>query len=142
MLLIDKRIKENTLSEYYQAVTDSTTEELVISLFKLAFSYLIYAEIMEFLNTNTSGSGIIKSTGFDESRVELLSQQETEKRRYSLELKAFLAIEDYLNPQGKKTLEKLRFYSELERVDVDNIEAKANVLKNQVQPKKSRMVLI
>mgnify|MGYP000895098445 CR=1 FL=1 len=142
MLLIDKRIKENTLAEYYQAVSDNTAEALIISLFKLAFSYLMYAEILEFLNTNTSGTGIIKSTGFAETRVELLSQEETDKRRNSLELKAYLAIEDYLNQEGKMTLKKLKFYSELERVDVDNIESKANVLKNQNQAKKSKMVLI
>lgn len=142
ILLIDELVKSITTAESYESVVLKTADSLTMSLFSIGFSYLMYAEILEFLNTNTSGNGIVKSTGFDNSRIDLLSQSEIDKKRNSLELKAYQTLKKYLNETGKTKLEKLIFWSELERVDVDNIEAKASILKKNLSPRKPRMALI
>ena len=128
--LIDALISDITQDKIYRSVVKESAESQQMSTrlvsFKHAFAYFVLAESLEFLNTNTTGSGIIKSTGFSDSRVELLSQYETEKRKQSLELKAYKLLEKYLNSKGKKRYKELKLWDDLARAEGD--QAKQQIL--------------
>lgn len=140
--LIDMKIQEYSLESSYNSVVDNSADDITITAYKTAFSYLMFAQLMPFLNTNTAGSGIVKSTGFNESKIDLLSQAETEKRQQSAELEALKFIKKHLNTTGLERLDKLIFWDELNRVDVDNIEAKASIINQKLSPRKCRISLI
>ena len=128
--LINALIEDITISTVYrQVVKPSANSKLparLVPSFKHAFAYFLYAECLDFLNTNTSGSGIIRSTGFADSRIELISQHETEKRQRRLELKAYTLLEKYLNAKGKKRYMELKLWDDLQRAE--NEQAKQQIL--------------
>lgn len=142
LVLIDSKIRSITKAETYESVEAETADDTVITSFKTAFSYLLFTEIMPFLNINTAGSGIVKSTGFLESKIDLLSNEETSKRQQNIELNALKIIKPYLNDTGISRLDKLVFWDELSRVDVDNIEAKASLIDKKSSPRKCKMAII
>lgn len=115
MLLVDDLVKDISVPIIYADVEDETADQLVKDAFYNAFAYFVYAEILEFLNTNTAGNGIVKSTGFSDNRIELLSQDETEKRRNKLEFKAYNVIRKYLNTDGLKRYSELKLWDDLQK---------------------------
>lgn len=142
LALVDRTIQLYTKADIYASVESGTADEMIIASFKTAFSYLLFIEIMPFLNLNTAGSGIIKSTGFNDSKIDLLSNEETTQRQQSIELNALKAIKPYLSDSGLSRLDKLIFWDELKKVDVDNLEAKANLIDKKSKPRKCKMAII
>ena len=124
--LINALLSDITLDKEYRRVVRGTADTLVLTSYKHAFAYFLYAECLDFLNTNTSGSGIIRSTGFADSRIELISQHETEKRQRRLELKAYWLLEKYLNAKGRKRYMELKLWDDLQRAE--NEQAKQQIL--------------
>ena len=124
--LINARLSEITDTQVYELVLNETAEPLVITSFKHAFAYFIYAEVIDLLNTNTTGSGIIRSTGFADSRTELLSYYETSMRQQKLELKAYTLLLKYLNERGMKRYNELKLWDDLHRAEND--QAKQNII--------------
>ena len=136
MIIINQRIKEISQIRFYNQLVNKKAKELVVSSFKTAFAYLIYAECLDFLNTNTIGNGIIKSTGFADSRTELISSNETEQRRNKLEFMAYHTLKNYLNPAGLKRYRDLKLWDDLQKTDDQNA-------KRLIIPKaRTRMALI
>jgi hypothetical protein len=124
--LIDALISDITIFKEYRKVIRGTAEQIVNTSFRHAFAYFLYAECIDFLNTSTSGTGIIRSTGYADSRMELLSQDETEKKQRRLELKAYTLLLKYLNPKGLKRYNELKLWDDLQRAE--NEEAKQRLL--------------
>ena len=135
--IIEARLMDITQPKVYSRVVKETASEVVMTSFKHAFAYFVYAECLDFLNTNTSGSGIIKSTGFADSRTELISQYETEKRQNKLELKAYILLFPYLNTKGQKRYNDLKLWDDLQRAE--NEQAKNIILQ---EGKKCKIALI
>ena len=135
--IIESRLMDITQPKVYGRVVKETASEVVMTSFKHAFAYFVYAECLDFLNTNTSGSGIIKSTGFADSRTELISQYETEKRQNKLELKAYILLFPYLNTKGQKRYNELKLWDDLQRAE--NEQAKNIILQ---EGKKCKIALI
>lgn len=142
MFAVDLKIQGITRQDIYNAVNEETAPEPVIKAFKLALSYLLYMEIMPFLNVNTAGSGIVSSTGIDQSRTELISQAELERRQDAAELKAYELLVDYLNDAGKNRLSKLRYYEDLHRLDVNEIEQKTAILEQKNNNPRTRIGIV
>jgi len=137
--LVDAVIKELTNKKDYNKACRGGINAVQIPLttaFKHAFAYLVYANIIDLLNTSTSGSGIIKTTGYSDSRIELLSEGDALHREQKLQLKAFETIKKYLNPEGIAYYEKLKLADDLKNADES--------LKPQIlaQGKKCRATLI
>jgi len=135
--IIEARLIDITQPKIYTRVVKETATEVIMTSFKHAFAYLVYAECLDFLNTNTSGSGIIKSTGFADSRTELISQYETEKRQNKLELKAYILLFPYLNAKGQKRYNELKLWDDLQRAETE--QAKQQILQ---EGKKCKIILI
>lgn len=142
LALVDRTIQLYTQADVYAAVEAGTADETVTTAFKTAFSYFLFIEIMPFLNTNTAGNGIIKSTGFNDSKIDLLSNEETTQRQQNIELSALKVIKPYLSDSGISRLDKLIFWDELKKVDVDNLEAKASLIDKKSKPRKCKMAII
>jgi len=113
-----------TQTERTASTSSTSTTSVITSSFKHAFAYFVYAECIDFLNTNTSGSGIIHSTGFGDSRVELLSGYEADKRQRKLELKAYTILLKYLNKKGLKRYNELKLWDDLQRAENDQAKQK------------------
>lgn len=111
---------------YYMQVVKENADELVKSAFYTGFSYFLYAECIELLNTNTAGSGIIASTGYADSRIELLSTEESFQKRNNLEYKAYTVLKDYLNEAGLKRYKELKLWDDMRRAG--DSEAKQRLL--------------
>ena len=122
--VIDALIQDITSRNVYLSLNRKSTSEVILTSFRHAFAYFLYADCIEFLNTNTSGSGIIKSTGFADSRTELLSFEETEKRQRKLELKAYELLQNYLNEKGLKRFQELKLWADLQRAENENARQK------------------
>jgi len=68
-----------TATEYEKKLTENDSDDfdvLAIAEANLALSYAVTS-----LNIETQGTGIVRSKGFDESRSDLLSQNEVERLR-------------------------------------------------------------
>jgi predicted component of type VI protein secretion system len=87
----------------------------IIDAFKIAFSYFLYAEIIEVLNTNTNAAGIITHTGFTGSNSPNIQQNESWERRNLLELKAYETIRKYLTPTAYLRYQELKTWDDLRR---------------------------
>jgi hypothetical protein len=124
--IIDALIQEITIRRVYLSVTRKSASIVILTSFRHAFAYFLYADCIDFLNTNTSGSGIIKNTGFADSRMELLSFEETLNRQRKLELKAYELLSHYLNEKGLKRLNELKLWDDLQRAE--NESAKQKIL--------------
>jgi hypothetical protein len=124
--IINDLLSDITSNTIYRRVIRENAEQLIITSFKHAFAYFLYAECIDFLNTSTTGQGIIRSTGYADSRMELLSSDETEKRQRKLELKAYSVILKYLNSTGLKRYNELKLWDDLQRAE--NEDAKQKIL--------------
>lgn len=142
MFAVDLKLQGITQPDVYESVNEETADEPVVKAFKLAFSYLLYMEILPFLNVNTAGSGIVSSTGIDQSRTELISQTELERRQNSAELKAYELLYTYLNDAGKNRLGKLKYYEDLHRLDVSDIEQKTAILEQKNNNRRTRVGIV
>ena len=127
--VINALMKDILLRKYYSRATKISLSSgegrgegvLFKSAIYTAFAYFTYAECLEFLNTNTSGSGIITSTGFADSKQELLPQDDSFKRRNTLEFKAYSVIRGYLNEIGLKRYNDLKLWDDLQRAGTDGV---------------------
>jgi len=117
--LIEARLSEITNRATFNRWVKETAEPDIITSFKHAFAYFVYAECLDFLNTNTTGAGIIRSTGFADSRTELISMDETIKRQRNLELKAYTILLKYLNAKGMKRYKELQLWDDLQRAETE-----------------------
>jgi len=117
--LIEAKLSEITNRTTYNRWVKETAEPDIITSFKLAFAYFVYAECLDFLNTTTTGAGIIRSTGFADSRTELIGIDETIKRQRNLELKAYTVLFKYLNAKGLKRYNELQLWDDLQRAETE-----------------------
>jgi hypothetical protein len=106
---------------YMQAHTDAAVYALVAAeeatdeiqkAFGFSYANLMLRSTVEFINLNTVGRGIIKSTGMDNLSTNLLSGSELASMRESLELKALEAVSSSLNALGQMRLSTLQPKSE------------------------------
>lgn len=81
-----KAYENSTVEEEINAFTACSVAEANIAL-----SYAVYA-----LNMETEGSGIVRTRGWDQSRSDLLSQNELESLSQHFKDTAMSLIEDYL----------------------------------------------
>lgn len=79
--------------------------------YKMAYSFYILSQVLDFLNLKTLGSGIIKTTGIDAQTTELLTGSEIRAFKKDLEIRALETIYEYLTPFGIKRLDELKFGS-------------------------------
>lgn len=104
-------LRVNTLDEAYLAATDENNEDAeVAAAFKFAYSLVILASTLEFLNLKTTGTGIIKATGIDAQAQALLSGGEIKDFKRELYLRALetLAGSDFLNDDGERLYSSMR----------------------------------
>lgn len=85
---------------------DATDSEYYYPM-RAAYCYLMLADTVDLLNLSTTGTGIIKSIGLDQSETELLSGDEIDQFALRMETKALKAISSYLSQIGKDRLESL-----------------------------------
>jgi hypothetical protein len=121
MVNVDALMKGITRKKYYNRVVRGVACDVVKSAFYTAFSYFIYAEVIEFLNTNTRGEGIITSTGIDNVREGLLSEGDSYSRRNTLEFMAYKVIREYLNEAGTHRYHTLKLWDDLRRGGADGV---------------------
>lgn len=86
-------------------VIDSVTD------YKMAYSFFILSQVLDFLNLKTLGSGIIKTTGIDAQATQLLTGREIRAFKKDLEIRALETIYEFLTPLGIKRLDELKFGS-------------------------------
>jgi hypothetical protein len=100
-------LKTNTSDDSYtEAAGDSPSAAIVVA-YKLAYSYIMLRNTMEFLNLKTIGKGIIESTGMDGNKTQLISYATIEKKKKTLELQALNILNLYLSEDGKRNLVNL-----------------------------------
>jgi len=114
-LIIDELVRANTNHSAYEQVIGGVAYELMEQAFKTGFSYFLYAECIDFLNTDTLGDGIVRSTGYLDNKKEMISFEEMEQRRNKLELKAYSILQPYLNEKGQKRYNELRSWDDMAR---------------------------
>ena len=125
--IVDAFVREHTKVRVYNSVVRGTASELVSTAFKTGFAYFVYAESIDFLNTNTTGAGIVGSTGFSDSRIDMLSGAETEKRRDTLEFKAFSVLKEYLNDVGFQRYTELKKWDDARRSGVHPSQSQSEI---------------
>ena len=118
--IVDSLIKNITRRRFYKNVErteniELNKSDLLHSAFYTGFSYLVYVECLEFLNTNTVGDGIIANTGLGDTRVELLDGEASYQRRNALEFQAYSVLLKYLNETGKKRYDELKLWDDMRR---------------------------
>ena len=86
----------------------TTAEQARIDKFKMSYSLKILHSILPFINLQTAGEGIIKTTGIDSNRTSLLTGKEIDDFQYKLLLQVLETIEDYLNDDGIALLVSMR----------------------------------
>ena len=123
-LIIDKLVQQATERGFYgfacgydilNPTPSKEDGDLIISAFNNGFSYFLYAECIDFLNTDTLGDGIVKSTGYLDNRKEMIGFEEMEQRRNKLELKAYSILKNYLNADGLRRYNELRLWDDMLR---------------------------
>jgi midasin (ATPase involved in ribosome maturation) len=135
----DELIREITHKRIYNQIVRKKASEKIINAFKLGFAYLVNAHVLEFLNTNTAGSGIIRNTGLHEHKSELISNEEIEKRRWHLELIGYSVLKNYLNEVGQTRYQQLRLWDDLRRAGSPQAR---EALFNKELPVKTKMALL
>jgi len=95
---------------WFNKVAESGVIESVTD-YKMAYSFFLLSQTLEFLNLKTLGSGIIKTTGIDAQTTELLTGSEIRAFKKDLEIRALETIYDYLTPLGIRRLDELKFGS-------------------------------
>ena len=68
--------------------------------FEMAYSLKMLHSILPFINLQTAGEGIIKTTGIDSNRTSVLTGKEIEEFQNKLLIRCLETIEDYLNDDG------------------------------------------
>ena len=124
--IIEDLLFSITLGPVNKKVKSNTATPLKMTSFKHAFAFFIYAHNIDFLNTSTNANGILKNTGFAESRIELLGEVETERKQRKLELKAYSLLQKYLNADGIQRYNELKLWDDLQRAE--NEQAKQKIL--------------
>ena len=76
--------------------------------FEMAYSLKLLHSILPFINLQTAGEGIIKTTGIDSNRTSVLTGKEIEEFQHNLLIRCLQTIEDYLNDDGTALLVSLR----------------------------------
>jgi len=118
-ILVEAQLKEHIETSIYKKLTCPTAKPTPMhTSFKHAFAYIVYANIIDLLNTSTVGTGIIKSTGYSESRTELLGEDAADVKRQKLLLKAYTLIKKHLNAEGLAVYEDLKLAEDLRTADV------------------------
>ena len=105
-LFIKKYAELEYYNDVYLGVLPAANEDRDDSM-KLAYCYLMMSYIVEFLNLKTIGKGIIKSTGIDSNKSELLTPDEIMRVKKSLEIQALELIYNYLSSTGIDYYESL-----------------------------------
>jgi len=108
---------EKLVMDYIERYSDGASYALALSdegsmklhnAFSMAYCFKLLESTAEFLNLNTLGQGIIKTTGMDQLSTELLTGEEIQRFKQRLEIRSLEAIKDYLNEDGKKILYLLK----------------------------------
>ena len=92
---------------YSTLYIDAIPAEIISKSFTLAYCYLMLSSTIEFMNLNTLGKGVIRATGMDSNKTELLGHNEIESIKKSLELKALVLIYSYLSGFGQDYYESI-----------------------------------
>lgn len=100
---------ESAVGWFRKIAEDSVLESLTD--YKMAYSFFLLSQVLDFLNLKTLGSGIIKTTGIDAQATQLLTGNEIRAFKKDLEIRALETIYDYLTPLGIKRLDELKFGS-------------------------------
>lgn len=100
----------DSVMQWFRKVAESEVIESVTD-YKMAYSFFILSQVLDFLNLKTLGSGIIKTTGIDAQATQLLTGREIRAFKKDLEIRALETIYDYLTPLGIKRLDELKFGS-------------------------------
>jgi len=117
-ILVEAQLKEHIEAAAFKKMTCASAKPTSLQTsFKHAFAYIVYANIIDLLNTSTVGTGIIKSTGYSESRTELLGEDAADVKRQKLLLKAYELIKKQLNPEGLAVYEELKLAETLRTAD-------------------------
>ena len=94
----------NTTESSYEEAAGASPSAAIVVAFKLAYSYIMLCNTIEFLNLNTIGKGVVESTGLDSNKTQLISQATIEKKQRGLELRALQVLNAYLSAEGKRNL--------------------------------------
>ena len=145
-IIVDSLIRSITQRRFYAKASMSEDIEALCSgsdplysAFYTAFSYLVYAECLEFLNTNTVGDGIISNTGLGGTQMELLDQEESYQRHNKLEFQAYSVLLKYLNKKGTKRYNELKLWDDMKRAG--NSEAqRAILIENSKNVSRTRLI--
>lgn len=68
--------------------------------FEMAYSLKVLHSILPFINLQTAGEGIIKTTGIDSNRTSVLTGKEIDEFQNKLLIRCLETIENYLNDDG------------------------------------------
>jgi hypothetical protein len=94
-------------SSYVEAAGENPPAAISVA-YQLAYSLIMLAKTLEFLNLNTIGKGIIESTGIDQNSTQLVSHDTIEKKKKALEIQALKYLNPYLSGEGKRNLINLQ----------------------------------
>ena len=100
----------DSVMQWFRKVAESEVIESVTD-YKMAYSFFILSQVLDFLNLKTLGSGIIKTTGIDAQATQLLTGREIRAFKKDLEIRALETIYNYLTSLGIKRLDELKFGS-------------------------------
>lgn len=100
----------DSVMQWFRKVAESEVIESVTD-YKMAYSFFILSQVLDFLNLKTLGSGIIKTTGIDAQATQLLTGREIRAFKKDLEIRALETIYEFLTPLGIKRLDGLKFGS-------------------------------
>jgi len=100
----------DSVMQWFRKVAESEVIESVTD-YKMAYSFFILSQVLDFLNLKTLGSGIIKTTGIDAQATQLLTGREIRAFKKDLEIRALETIYEFLTPLGIKRLDELKFGS-------------------------------
>ena len=99
-----------SVAGWFRKVAENEVVEAIAD-YKMAYSFYLLSQTLDFLNLKTLGSGIIKTTGIDAQVTELLTGSEIRAYKKDLEIRALETIYEYLTPVGIKRLDELKFGS-------------------------------
>jgi hypothetical protein len=107
---IEVWLEKYTVDTDYTAVTADGGDSDTIRAAAFSAGYCLHslAVALPFLNINTAGKGLIKTTGIDANATELLSGSEINKLQDQFNYQALDNLRVYLNDDGKSLLESYR----------------------------------
>lgn len=109
IIMLFEEHSDSVVAWFGKIAENEVVEE--ITDYKMAYSFFILSQVLDFLNLKTLGSGIIKTTGIDTQTTELLTGSEIRAYKKDLEIRALETIYEYLTPIGIKRLDELKFGS-------------------------------